>query len=187
MDLLWSALQVCGMTISRKPYPSDVSDEEWALVAPYLALLPEDAGQRDHSLREAFNGLRYVLRSGCPWRLMPHDLPPWAAVYQQAQRWLTAGCFEHLADDLRVVLRLAAGRQAEPSAVVLDSRTLRSTPDPPRHSPRISTAKPSPVRPPTSSHPFPPCVRPFTRHSRPAARGRAGADTAVSVLVRPRR
>lgn len=117
------------MTISRKPYPFDVSDEEWALVAPYLALLPEDAGQRDHSLREAFNGLRYVLRSGCPWRLMPHDLPPWAAVYQQAQRWLGAGCFEHLADDLRVVLRLAAGRQAEPSAVVLDSRTLRSTPE----------------------------------------------------------
>ncbi len=117
------------MTISRKPYPSDVSDEEWALVAPYLALLPEDAGQRDHSLREAFNGLRYVLRSGCPWRLMPHDLPPWAAVYQQAQRWLAAGCFEHLADDLRVVLRLAAGREVEPSAVVLDSRTLRSTPE----------------------------------------------------------
>ena len=129
MDLLWSALQVCGMTISRKPYSSDVSDEEWALVAPYLALLPEDAGQRDHSLREAFNGLRYVLRSGCPWRLMPHDLPPWAAVYQQAQRWLAAGCFEPLADDLRVVLRVAAGRQAEPSAVVLDSRTLRSTPE----------------------------------------------------------
>ncbi len=117
------------MTISRKPYPSDVSDEEWALIASYLALLPEEAGQRDYSLREAFNGLRYVIRSGCPWRLMPHDLPPWAAVYQQAQRWLAAGCFEHLADDLRVVLRLAAGRHAEPSAVVLDSRTLRSTPE----------------------------------------------------------
>ena len=68
------------MVSFRKPYPSDVCDEEWALVAPYLALLPEDAGQRDHSLREAFNGLRYVLRNGCPWRLMPHDLPPWAAV-----------------------------------------------------------------------------------------------------------
>ena len=117
------------MTVSRKPYPSDVCDEEWVLVAPYLALLPEDAGQRDHSLREVFNGLRYVIRSGCAWRLMPHDLPPWAAVYQQAQRWLAAGCFEHLADDLRVVLRLAAGRKAEPSAAVLDSRTLRSTPE----------------------------------------------------------
>ena len=117
------------MALSRKAYPSDVSDEEWALVAPYLALLPEDAGQREHSLREVFNGLRYVIRSGCPWRLMPHDLPPWAAVYQQAQRWLAWGCFEQLTDDLRAVLRLAAGRKPEPSAAVLDSRTLRSTPE----------------------------------------------------------
>ncbi len=117
------------MDICRKPYSSDVSDEESALVAPYLALLPEDAGQRDHSLCEVFNGLRYVIRSGCAWRLMPHDLPPWAAVYQQTQRWLAAGCFEHLADDLRAVLRLAAGRKPEPSAAVLDSRTLRFSPE----------------------------------------------------------
>src|SRR4028119_1269587 len=60
---------------------------------------------------------------------MPHELPPWAAVYQQAQRWLNAGCFEALADDLRAVLRLAAGRDEEPSAAVLDSRTLRSSPE----------------------------------------------------------
>ena len=113
----------------RKAYPSDVSAEEWALVAPYLVLLREDAEQREYSLREVFNGLRYVVKTGCPWRWMPHDLPPWAAVYQQAQRWLAAGCFAQLADDLRAVLRLAAGRAAEPSAAVLDSRTLRSTPE----------------------------------------------------------
>ncbi len=91
------------MTSARKPYPSDVSDEEWALVAPYLTLLPEDAGQREHSLREVFNGLRYIVKTGAPWRWMPNDLPPWAAVYQQAQRWLKAGCFEQLAHDLRAV------------------------------------------------------------------------------------
>ncbi|GJE27918.1 hypothetical protein LKMONMHP_2780 [Methylobacterium organophilum] len=61
---------------SRRAYPSDVSDEEWALVAPYLTLLPETAAQREHSLREVFNGLRYVVRYGVAWRAMPHDLPP---------------------------------------------------------------------------------------------------------------
>ena len=60
---------------------------------------------------------------------MPNDLPPWAAVYQQAQRWLAAGCFEALAEDLRAVLRVAAGRKAQPSAAILDSRTLRSSPE----------------------------------------------------------
>jgi transposase len=117
------------MTLSRKPYPSDVSDEEWALVAPYLTLLPADAAQREHPLREVFNGLRYIVKTGAPWRWMPNDLPPWAAVYQQAQRWLRAGCFEELAHDLRAVLRMAAGRSEEPSAAVIDSRTLRSTPE----------------------------------------------------------
>ena len=122
--LTWLSVSIC-----RKPYPSDVSDDEWALVAPYLTLMPEAAGQREHALREVFNGLRYVVKTGAPWRWVPNDPPPWAAVYQQAQRWLRAGCFEALVDDLRAVLRLAAGRKAEPSAVVLDSRTLRSTPE----------------------------------------------------------
>ena len=68
---------------NRTPYPSDVSDEEWIFVAPYLALVREDAPQRDHDLREVFNGLRWVVRTGSPWRYLPHDLPPWEAVYQQ--------------------------------------------------------------------------------------------------------
>ena len=97
--------------------------------APYLTLLPEHVGQREHALREVFNGLRYVVKTGAPWRWMPNDLPPWAAVYQQAQRWWAAGCFEALAEDLRTVLRLAAGRKARPGAAILDSRTLRSSPE----------------------------------------------------------
>jgi len=117
------------MNSTRKAYPSDVSDEEWALVVPYLTLLPEDAGQREHPLREVFNGLRYIIKTGAPWRWMPNDLPPWAAVYQQSQRWLAAGCFEAVAHDLRAVLRQLAGRSAEPSAAIMDSRTLRSTPE----------------------------------------------------------
>ena len=112
-----------------KPYPSDVSDEEWSFVAPYLTLCRLDAEQRDYDLRDVFNALRYLVRSGAPWRMMPHDFPPWAAVYQQTQRWLRAGCFESMVHDLRVLLRECEGRQGQPSAMVLDSRTLQSTPE----------------------------------------------------------
>jgi transposase len=117
------------MTHDRKPYPSDVSDDEWSLVAPYLTLMTEDAPQRDHPLRELFNGLRYVVRYGIAWRAMPHDLPPWSAVYQQTQRWFAADCFETLAQDLRAVLRMADGRAGDPTAAIIDSRTLQSTPE----------------------------------------------------------
>ena len=89
----------------------------------------EDAQQRHHALRELFNGLRYVIRYGIAWRAMPNDLPPWSAVYQQSRRWMEAGCFDALVSDLRAVLRIASGRRAEPTAAILDSRTLRSTPD----------------------------------------------------------
>ncbi|TYC50786.1 transposase [Zoogloea oleivorans] len=111
-----------------KPYLTDVSDEEWAFVAPYLILFPLDAGQRRHDLREVFNALRYVVRTGCPWRMLPNDLPPWSRVHQQMQRWFKAGCFEAIVHDLRMLLRLADGRTPHPSAAVLDSRTLQSTP-----------------------------------------------------------
>ena len=113
--------------MTRKPYPTDVSDDEWAFVAPYLTLMTEDAPQRDHSLREVFNGLRWMVRAGSSWRLMPHDLPPWHTVYQQTQRWIKAGVFETIVDDLRELLRLLNGRNAQPSAMILDSRTLQSS------------------------------------------------------------
>ncbi len=80
-------------------------------------------------MRELFNALRYVIRYGIAWRAMPNDFPPWAAVYQQMQRWMAAQCFEALAQDLRALLRLASGRKEEPTAAIIDSRTLRSTPE----------------------------------------------------------
>jgi transposase len=115
--------------MERKPYPTDVSDAEWALVAPYLTLMTEDAPQREHPLREVFNGLRWIVRAGSSWRMMPHDLPPWDVVYQQTQRWLKAGVFQALVHDLRAVLRIAEGRQEMPTAAIIDSRTMQSTPE----------------------------------------------------------
>ncbi len=115
--------------ITRKLYPSDVSDDEWAFVAPYLTLLPEDAEQRHYALREVYNALRWIVRTGATWRMMPHDLPPWSSVYQQTQRWLAAGCFESMVHDLRLLLRGIKGRKGQPSAAIFDSRTVQSTPE----------------------------------------------------------
>lgn len=113
---------------ARKAYPTDVSDEEWALVAPYLTLVTEEALQRRYALREVFNALRWIVRAGAPWRLLPTNFPPWPTVYQQTRRWLAAGCFEHIVHDVRVLRRLQT-RPNAPTAVMLDSRTLRSTPE----------------------------------------------------------
>jgi transposase len=113
----------------RSGYPSDVSDEEWAFVAPYLALCREDASQRDYSLRDVFNAVRYIAKTGSQWRFLPNDLPPWAAVYQQMRRWIDARCLEIMVEDLRILLREFAGRKGQPTAMILDSRTLQSTPE----------------------------------------------------------
>ncbi len=115
---------------TRTNYPSDVSDAEWAFCAPYLTLMKEDAPQRDYSMRAMFNAVRYMVRAGCAWRMIPNDLPPWSTVHQQAQRWIKAGCFEAMAHDLRKLIRLLLNeREANPSAVILDGRTLQSTPE----------------------------------------------------------
>jgi transposase len=117
------------MSTERESYSTDVTDDEWAFAAPYLTLLREDAHQRTHDLRDVFNALRWLVKAGAGWRLLPHDFPPWPAVYQQARRWLAAGCFEAMAHDLREVIRVAAGRAPSPTAAVLDGRTIQSTPE----------------------------------------------------------
>jgi transposase len=112
---------------SRKAYPSDVTDAEWSFCAPYLTLMNEEAPQRDYPLRDVFDALRWLVRSGAPWRYLPGDFPPWAAVYQQTRRWIRAGCFEAIVHDLRALLRAAQERKPQPSAAVFDARTLQST------------------------------------------------------------
>lgn len=110
-------------------YPSDTTDEEWEFVASYLTLMKENAPQREYDLREVFDALRWMCRSGSPWRYLPHHFPPWQVVYQQTQRWIRAGVFEAIVNDLRAVIRKAQGRKEQPSAVVFDARTLKSTPE----------------------------------------------------------
>ena len=117
------------MSTTRKSYPSDVNDGEWEFLAPYLTLMREDAPQRDYPLRELFNAIRYMVRTGCQWRYLPNDFPPWTAVYQQARRWFQAGVFETLAHDLRIIMRVLADRDEEPSAMIVDARTMQSTPE----------------------------------------------------------
>ncbi len=114
---------------ARKPYPTDVTDEEWAFVAPYLTLMTPTAPQRRHDPREVFNALRWLVRTGAQWRMLPNDLPPWEAVYQQTRRWLDAGWFADMVHDLRAMLRGLDGRADDPTAVILDSRTMQSTPE----------------------------------------------------------
>jgi transposase len=115
--------------LPRKPYPTDVSDEEWSFVAPYLTLMHPDAPQRHHDLREVFNAVRWIVRAGAPWRMLPTNFPPWEAVYQQTQRWIKAGSFEAMVHDLRALLRWSVGRADQPTAVIIDSATRQSTPE----------------------------------------------------------
>ena len=115
--------------MARKNYPSDISDAEWEFVAPYLTLMTQDAPQRRYALRELFDAVRWLARAGAQWRMLPGDLPPWTAVYQQFRRWLDAGCFEHIVHDLRQLIRIVEGKDPNPTAVIFDGRTLRSTPE----------------------------------------------------------
>jgi transposase len=115
--------------MARNADPSDVTDDAGALVAPYVTLITADAPQREHSLREVCNGLRWIIRAGAAWRMMPHDLPPWPTVYQPSQRWLQAGVLAAIVHDLRAVLRRAPGRNADPAAAIFDSRPVPAPPE----------------------------------------------------------
>ena len=115
--------------MSRKVYPTDVSDEEWAFVVSYLTLLREDVPQRVHALRDLFDAVRWMVKAGCPWRMLPGDFPPWQAVEQQAKRWMAAGCFEVMVHDLREMLRVLQERSLRPTAAIFDGRTMQSSPE----------------------------------------------------------
>ena len=112
----------------RKPYPSDLSDAEWQKVEPHLPKRKSPRGRkRVHLRREIVNAIFYVLRSGCAWRMMPHDLPPWKTVYDYFRLWRQDGTWERVNDALRIELRVASGRDPQPSAAILDSQSVKTT------------------------------------------------------------
>lgn len=115
--------------MTRAAYPSDLDEEMYHFVVPYLVLKPEYAPQRKYPLREVINALFWIARTGSQWAYLPHDFPPHKLVHEQAMRWFERGCFETLLHDLRLLARQEALRDAEPTAVIIDSRTLQSTPE----------------------------------------------------------
>jgi putative transposase len=113
--------------MTRKPYPSDVTDEQWALVAPLLPAALPGGRPRKVDLREVLNALFYRNRNGCSWRALPHDFPPWKTVYNYFQEWQRLGTWESLLRVLRQQVRLAAGREPTPRVAVVDSQSVKST------------------------------------------------------------
>ena len=113
--------------MSRKAYPTDLNDKEWAVIEPYVPKPKTGGRPAEHNRREIINAIAYVLRSGCAWRLMPHDLPPWSTVYDYFRQWRSDGTWERINTALREKLRTTIGREAEPSAAIIDSQTVKTT------------------------------------------------------------
>jgi putative transposase len=113
--------------MNRKAYPSDLSDTEWLILAPLVPPTKIGGRQRVVDIREILNAIFYILRSGCAWRMLPHDLPPWQTVYGYFRQWRQDGVWEQMNDALREAVRLEAGRETEPSAGIIDSQSVKTT------------------------------------------------------------
>ena len=113
--------------MTRKAYPSDLSDREWQLLEPLLP--PPRPGGRPlkYPRREVVNAIRYVLRTGCAWRMLPHDLPPWETAYHYFRDWRRDGTWERVHTVLRERVRVAEGRDSSPSAAIIDSQSVKTT------------------------------------------------------------
>ena len=113
--------------MSRRTYPTDLSGAQWGLLEP---LLPPDSRRghpRTSDLREVVNGILYVLRGGIPWRMMPHDLPPWGTVWWYFRKWRKDGTWQRVEEALRPMVRESEGRDATPSGAIIDSQSVKTT------------------------------------------------------------
>jgi putative transposase len=115
---------------TRKPYPSDLTDAQWELLAPFIPLPGPISPREPIPRRELVNGILYVLRTGCSWRQMPHDLPNGKTVYHYFRRWKLAGIWEPALRRLRQETRTQMGRDPEPSAAIIDSQSIKTAPVP---------------------------------------------------------
>ncbi len=113
--------------MKRKKYPSDLSDDQWNELTPLLPGAKPGGRPRTVDLREVMNGILYVLRSGCPWRMVPHDLPPWETLYKYFRQWTKDGTWERIHETLRPKVREAEGRDPTPSAAIIDSQSVKTT------------------------------------------------------------
>lgn len=113
--------------MARRPYPTDLTDAEWDLIEPWIPAVKAGGRPALHDRRELLDAMSYVLRSGCAWRLLPHDFPPWQTVYHYFRLWRDAGIFEALTHDLRERVRQQAGRNREPSGAIIDSQSVKTT------------------------------------------------------------
>ena len=115
------------MRYTRKPYPTDLSDAEWAYLEGHLPAPERNGRPRLHNLREILDAVSYILRSGCAWRLLPHDFPPWKTVYHYFRFWRLDGTWERVHAALRQRVRVRLNRDPQPSAGIVDSQSAKTT------------------------------------------------------------
>jgi putative transposase len=113
--------------MNRQPYPSDLTDAQWQIIEPLIPLAKPGGRPREHHMREITDAIFYLLRTGCSWRSLPHDFPPWETVYTYLRQWRQDGTIERIHTALREQVRLKAQRQAEPSAAIVDSQSVKTT------------------------------------------------------------
>jgi len=113
--------------MARQPYPTDLTDAQWARIAPLLPPALPGGRPRSVELREVLNAILYLTRAGCSWRLLPHDLPPWGTVHYYYRRWRLDGTWQQIHDTLRAQVRAKGGRKSSPSAAILDSQSVKTT------------------------------------------------------------